>query len=274
MRPPRLPAGVQGSWQQLMWRVTEHLSNLGDELLTRVQAMSDQREKLLRRRLRARRWSIRWALACLVGVMLTSVFATTSAPFWLLIIPAVLTAACAIPAVMLFFRYRHLKREPLPPARPGIQRRLPPRGSAARQPMAALDAAERGLFSLLGVVERGSIIPQSEGQQILMAANQAASVMSSTAKEIVAMERAAALTPHTREYLRPTIDAFTAQLDAGMHQYRELVTAAAQLVSAGDPGAVPGGGSDDNTLFDDLVSATDRLTGWADAFDELGRLSG
>ncbi|MGH3723661.1 MAG: phage shock envelope stress response protein PspM [Mycobacterium sp.] len=272
-QPPRR-ASVQGGWEQLLRRIVNNVSDLGEELAARVSAMSDKREKLLRKRLRAKRWSIRWALACAAGVLITAVLATTGAPAWLLIIPALLTAGCAIPATYLFVRYRYLKAEPLPPPRPGVERRLPPLGSAARPPMAALDAAERGLFSLLGVVERGNLIPESEGRQVLSSANRAAFVLAATAKEVVSMERAAVEAPHTREYLQPTINAFTAQLDTGVRQYNELVTAAAQLVSAGNGGGVAASPMSRGPLFDDLVSATDRLTGWAGALDELGQLSG
>ncbi|WP_457072832.1 phage shock envelope stress response protein PspM [Mycobacteroides abscessus] len=271
-QPPRR-AAVHGGWEQLLRRLATNVNDLGEELAARMRAMSDKREKLLRKRLRAKRWSIRWALACVAGLLATTVLATTGAPPWLLIIPALLTAGCAIPATYLLVRYRYLKAEPLPP-RPGVERRLPPYGSSARPPMAALDAAERSLFSLLGVVERGSMIPESEGRQVLSAANRAAYVMAATAKEVVSMERAAAETPHTREYLQPTIKAFTAQLDTGVRQYNELVTAAAQLVSAGNGGAVVASPMSRGALFDDLVSATDRLTGWAGALDELGQLSG
>lgn len=272
-QPPRR-AAVHGGWEQLLRRLATNVNDLGEELAARMRAMSDKREKLLRKRLRAKRWSIRWALACVAGLLVTTVLATTGAPPWLLIIPALLTAGCAIPATYLLVRYRYLKAEPLPPPRPGVERRLPPYGSSARPPMAALDAAERSLFSLLGVVERGSMIPESEGRQVLSAANRAAYVMAATAKEVVSMERAAAGTPHTREYLQPTIKAFTAQLDTGVRQYNELVTAAAQLVSAGNGGAVVASPMSRGALFDDLVSATDRLTGWAGALDELGQLSG
>jgi hypothetical protein len=279
--PPSATAQAQGGWEQLLRRAASRVNDLGEELAVRVRALGDKRERLIRKRLRAKRWSIRWALACLGGILITAAMATTSAPSWLLIIPALLTAGCAIPATMLLLRYRYLKAEPLPPVRPGVARRLPPPGSAARPSMAALDAAERGLFSLIGVVERGNMIPESEGRQIITAANRAAYVMAATAGEVVSMERAAVEAPHTADYLRPAISAFVAQLDTGVRQYNELVTAAAQLVSVGN-----GGGSvsspmaslmsspSHGSLCEELTSATDRLTGWAGALDELGQRSG
>ena len=48
------------------------------------------------------------------------------------------------------------------------------------------------------------------------------------------MERAAAEAPQSRDYLAPTIHAFAAQLDSGVRQYNEMVTAAAHLVSPGN----------------------------------------
>ena len=88
------------------------------------------------------------------------------------------------------------------------------------------------------------------------------------------MERAANYAPQSRSYLVPSINAFTAQLGAGVRQYNEMVTAAAQLVSSanGDsagPATLP---SAQQRYRTELADATDRLLGWAQAFDELGGL--
>jgi hypothetical protein len=86
------------------------------------------------------------------------------------------------------------------------------------------------------------------------------------------MERAAQSSDSSRSYLVPTINAYTAQLSAGVRQYNEMVTAAAHLVSAanGDAGAALPGAQ--QRYRAELVDATDRLLGWAQAFDELGGL--
>jgi len=96
--------------------------------------------------------------------------------------------------------------------------------------------------------------------------------MAATAAEVVSMERAVTFTPQSRSYLVPTINAFTAQLSAGVRQYNEMVTAAAQLVSAvnGAATSIPPGSQQRHR--DELAGATDRLVGWAQAFDELGGL--
>jgi hypothetical protein len=91
---------------------------------------------------------------------------------------------------------------------------------------------------------------------------------------VVSIERAANYTPQSRSYLVPTINAFTAQLSAGVRQYNEMVTAAAQLVSAanGDPVAAATSTNAEQRYRTELTGATDRLLSWAQAFDELGGL--
>jgi hypothetical protein len=173
-------------------------------------------------------------------------------------------------ATLSFVRYRWLKGTPLPPQR--SVRRLPPWGSAARQPMAALSSAERGMFALLGVMQRGQMLPDDELREVTVAANQTAATMAATATEVVSMERAAAASPQSRAHLAPTIRAFSAQLETGVRQYNEMVTAAAQLVSAANSGTMSSSPMSAQRYRHELGTATDRLSGWAQAFDELGHL--
>jgi hypothetical protein len=62
-------------------------------------------------------------------------------------------------------------------------------------------------------------------------------------------------------------------LSSGVRQYNEMVTAAAQLVASanGDARTSSEAGSQQRYRAE-LVEATDRLVGWAQAFDELGGL--
>jgi hypothetical protein len=53
-----------------------------------------------------------------------------------------------------------------------------------------------------------------------------------------------------------------------------MVTAAAQLVSAANSGSMSSSPMSQQRYRDELVNATDRLKGWALAFDELGHLRG
>ena len=119
------------------------------------------------------------------------------------------------------------------------------------------------MFSLLGVMERAELLPAAELREVTRAANEVAATMSATASDIVAMEKAVRSTPSARPSLTPTIDAFAAQLDHGVGQYNEMVNAAAQLVSTSSSPMSR------QHYRDELVSATDRLLGWAQAFDEL-----
>ena len=129
--------------------------------------------------------------------------------------------------------------------------------------MVALAAAERGMFSLLGVMERAELLPADELREVTRAANGVAATMSATARDIGAMEKAVRSTPSARPSLTPTIKAFAAQLDHGVRQYNEMVNAAAQLVSTSSSPMSR------QRYRDELVGATDRLLGWAQAFDEL-----
>ncbi|MBO0881123.1 MAG: hypothetical protein J2P17_12400, partial [Mycobacterium sp.] len=107
------------------------------------------------------------------------------------------------------------------------------------------------------------------------AANKTTAAMAATAAEVVSMERAVNATPQSRSYLVPTINAFTAQLSAGVRQYNEMVTAAAQLVSSANGESADSGPRSPlsrQRYREELTGATDRLLGWAQAFDELGGL--
>jgi hypothetical protein len=88
------------------------------------------------------------------------------------------------------------------------------------------------------------------------------------------MERAVAASPSSRVSLQPTIDAFAAQLNHGVQQYSEMVNAAAQLVSSANNGSVSSSPTWRQRYRDELGNATDRLMGWAQAFDELSRPGG
>jgi hypothetical protein len=257
-----------------MQRGVDTAAEWSDVLAERLNAAADPRAKGLRKR----RWALRLALfftvSCVFWVLVTAVLASWSTPVWALCIPAAIAAGAAFPATLLFLRYRWLLATPLPPQRSRAARRLPPWGSAARQPMAALAASERALYSLLGVMERCRMLPADELRELTAAANQTAVTMVATANEVVSMERAISSAPRSRSHLAPTINAFTSQLDHGVRQYNEMVTAAAQLVSAANAGSMSSSPMSRQRYRDELVNATDRLMGWAQAFDELGHLRG
>lgn len=271
------PHGTQtGGWRQLLFRGVDGASSFSDFLARRFNAFMDPRARLLRKRKWALRGGLFFAASSLFWIAVTALLASWNTPWWALLVTAILATAAAFPATLLFLRWRWLRATPLPAQRPGTMRRLPPPGSSARAPMTALAASERGLFSLIGVMERGHLLPDDEIRELVDAANRTAHTMAATANEVVSMERTIAFTPHSRSYLRPTVDAFSVQLDQGVRQYNEMVTAAAQLVAAANGDAIAGGPVSSpmsrQRYRDELVGATDRLIGWAQAFDELGEL--
>jgi hypothetical protein len=259
-------------WRLVLQHGVDAASDLADAVAQRLRAAADPRGRRLRQRRWALRGSVFFGFACAFWVLVTALLASWSTPVWALLITGLIAAGAAFPATLLVMRYLWLRSEPLPDRRPANTRRLPPLASAARQPMSDLAASERGLFSLLGVMERGAILPAAEIRELADAANRTVATMTATAAEVVSMERAVSAAPHSRSYLLPTIDAFTTQLHNGVRQYNDMVTAAAQLVSSANEGPIAGAAMSQRFMRDELTNATDRLLGWAQAFDELGHV--
>src|SRR5277367_5976251 len=264
--------GRNSAWRTLLMRGLDTASDLSELVVQKISAATDPRERQLRRQRRALRWGLIFAAGCVLWGAVTAVLAAWGWFALLLEITGGVAVVEAMIATLLLIRYRWLKAEPLPAQRAAGSRRLPPPSSAARSAITALGASERGFFSLLGVIERGNMLPASEIRDLTAAANKSSAAMVATATEVVSMERVANGTPQSRSYLAPTINAFTAQLSAGVRQYNEMVTAAAQLVSSanGDRGVALVASR--QRYRDELAGATDRLIGWSQAFDELGGL--
>jgi hypothetical protein len=247
-------------------------SEAADVVAHRLSLAADPRARQLRKRKWALRLGVFFTFSSVLWILVTALLAAWSTPWWVLLITGLVAAGAAFPATLFLLRYRWLRAEPLPVQRPASTRRLPPPGSAARPVMSALGASERGLMSLIGVIERGQLLPADEIRELTAAANQTSATMMATSDEVVSMERTVRATPHARNYLVPTINAFTAQLSNGVRQYNEMVTAAAQLVASANGGAMPTSPMSQQRYREQLTHATDRLTGWAQAFDELGEL--
>lgn len=267
-----------GTRRALLQRAVDRASEVADILADKLGAIADPRARMLRKRRWALRLGLFFGVTCGFWMLVTAVLASWSTPVWVLLITGSVAAGAAAPATLLLLRYRWLRSTPLPTVRPAAARRLPPPGSAARPAMYALGASERGMLSLLGVLERGRLLPDGEIAELTSAVNRAASTMAATAAEVVSMERAVQHSAQSREYLVPTINAFTAQLSAGVRQYNEMVTAAAQLVASANDGSAMSTGDPANSPMsqlryrEELCGATDRMLGWAAAFDELAQL--
>ena len=240
-----------------------------DAAAQKLSAASDPRARLLRKRRWALRLGLFFGVTSAFWVLVTGLLAAWSTPVWALLITGLIAAGAAVPATLWLLRYRWLRAEPLPPLRQASARRLPPHGSVARPAMSALGASERGLHSLLAVLDRGRMLPAGEIGDLTAAAGRSAATMAATASQVVSMEGAAGVDPHARSYLAPTIDALSAQLNSGVSQYNEMVTAAAHVVSSANAGPVV----IEQRYRNELADATDRLMGWAQAFEELGPAS-
>lgn len=258
----------QGSrhWRSALQRSVDTVSEYADVAAQKLSAVSDPRSRLLRKRRWALRLGLFFGFASVFWVFVTGLLAAWSTPVWALLITGLIAAGAAVPTTLLLMRYRWLRAEPLPPQREVSGRRLPPQGSAVRPAISALGASERGLHSLLAVLDRGQMLPVGEIRDLTAAAGRSAATMAATASQVVAMERAAGEDQHARTYLAPTIQALTTQLNSGVRQYNEMVTAAAHVVSSANAGAP----MIEQRYRHELVDATDRLLGWAQAFEELG----
>src|SRR5262249_6336992 len=145
--------GDASGYRSILQRGIDTASEYADITADKIRRMADPRARLMRRRRWALRLGIFSAVSCVFWVLITALLASWSTPAWLLTFPGACAAGAAVPTTLWLLRYRWLRKEPLPPPRPGVVRRLPPLGSAARGPLATLAAAERGMFSLLGVIE-------------------------------------------------------------------------------------------------------------------------
>ncbi len=109
------------------------------------------------------------------------------------------------------------------------------------------------------------MLPADELREVTAAANQTAATMAATANEVVSMERAMQ-PPRSRvpTWRRPSARSPLSS-DHGARQYNEMVTAAAQLVSAANRSM-----SSSRCRRTATVGQRDRpAAGWAQAFDEL-----
>ena len=135
--------GRAEAWRTLAQRGVDTAAELSDVLAQKLGAAADPRAKLLRKR----RWALRAALFFTFstgsvgrrdgGARVVEHAGVGAAD------PGAIAVGAAFLATLSFLRYRWLQgaRRCRRSAR---SRRLPPWGSAARQPMAALASAERG----------------------------------------------------------------------------------------------------------------------------------
>lgn len=247
--------------------LAETARGVGTSILDAAGRRKDPRAKHFKKIRRARRRGIRFGAASTTTAVGTAGMAALSAPEWTLFVGGGGAALMAVPAAFAITRLRRLRSQPVPVGIP-TKRVLPQRGSAAYESMARLAGAEQGLFELLGILARSETIGTDDVEEMIGVASDAARGLEGVAVDIAALERAGAASAVTREHLLGGIASAAADLETGVEQYEQLVAAAGRMTGPAGFGST--------TVVDshrrELLSATDRLQGWAEALTEIDRI--
>ncbi|MGV8870885.1 MAG: phage shock envelope stress response protein PspM [Rhodococcus sp. (in: high G+C Gram-positive bacteria)] len=250
-----------------MRSLAESARGVGMSMLDAAGRRKDPRAKHLKKIRRARRRGIRFGAASTTTAVGTAGMALLSAPEWTLFVGGGGTALMAVPAVFAVSRFRRLRSQPVPVGIPA-KRTAPQRGSAAYESMMRLAGAEQSLFELLGILARSETIGSDEVEDMISVASGAARGLEGVAVDIAALERAGAASAATREHLRSGIGTAAVELATGVDQYEGLVAAAARMT--GPAGFASTAAMESHRS--ELLSATDRLQGWAEALTELDQI--
>ncbi|QBJ98868.1 hypothetical protein ERC79_21240 [Rhodococcus sp. ABRD24] len=243
------------------------LREVGGNVAESVRRWSDPRERMLRKRRRARKRATRFAITSGGSAVGAVSLAVASAPDWTVVATGGAAALFAVPAVVAVGTYRRLTAKPLPPV---TQSRLvlPPSGSAARMPMERLARAENSLYQLLGVLGRSASVDADELDHTGETARSAAATLRAVAADIVAMENAGRSSAAAAEHLGQSVRAAADQLGVGVDQFEDLVTAAAKMTAPAQTSSYVAL----DRQRQDLLSASDLLEGWAAALGELDEI--
>lgn len=236
-----------------------------------------QRRKLERRRVWASRWATVWALitaiamviavAAATGVIIEGTASAVSQASAVLFSVAMMlvTGTFAVRATRKMALIKRAQREfdaqhrPAAVAEPAaVPTTLPPKGSAAREPMQRLGDAETALEKVLA--QLSGAVPEESVAQARATGVEAATALRSVAAQLVAVELARDHAPPLER--GPLVDGVARlreQLDEGLDGYRSLVAAAGGVVAAN---SAPG-------PKQELTEATDHLAGLAAALREL-----
>lgn len=252
-------------------QVQEALARRTDETVR----IERQRRRLERKRLWASRWATAWALISLIAVtwVVLSFAGLVDNDSDLEnviggIAVALVTGALAIRSTRRMVLLKRAQREfdgqhkpqQVTPALPV----MPPKGSAAREPMQRLAEAEVALSELMRQLAGAEGMPASVPLESVAQAEQtgveAANALRAVAAQLVAVELARDHAPSMER--GPLVDGvrrLREQLDEGLDGYRSLVAAAGRVVAASSSAGPK----------QDLADATDHLAGLAVALREL-----
>ncbi|HEX6356605.1 phage shock envelope stress response protein PspM [Actinophytocola sp.] len=184
------------------------------------------------------------------------------------VIIAVLTGGLTASGVIMARNSREHVTLPVrsaPPPRVQVERsrRLPRRGSAAREPMRRLTEAETALAELLrrlGDSSDGPPVPSDVVEDTWRVATDTATSLRAVAARLEAIELVVEQAPESRRTeFEVGAGGLRKRLDQGIDGYRELIGAVGRVLLASTP----------SLAEDELVEATERLSGLAEALDEL-----
>lgn len=264
-------ADVRAAMQDAMSRTQQALARSRDESVR----IERQRRRLERKRLWASRWAVAWAIVCLfivVYVGLAFAGMVGSGPDAAMIAGGVAgVAATGALSIRSTRRMVLLKRaaerfdEQHKPAVAAAPRPpMPPKTSAAYEPMQRLEEAEDALAQLVrqlsGAAGTPSSVPPESVAEAERTGAEAAQALRGVAAQLAAVELARDhAPPMERGALIDGVRRLREQLEEGLTGYRSLVAAAGRVVAASSSAGPK----------QELADATDHLAGLAVALREL-----
>jgi hypothetical protein len=254
-------------------QVQEAWAKRGDEQVR----IERRRRRLARKRVWASRWLTAWAVITMlcglliVGIGTGAVDDGEKSSLFGAIAATLITAVITIRSTAKLAMAKSAQREfdaQYPKsggqAVPIASKALPPKGSAAREPMKQLADAEQALAQVLaqlsGTAGAPAAVPAESVEQARTTSTEAATALRAVAGQLVAVELARDHAPPLeRGPLVEGVSRLREQLDEGLDGYRSLVAAAGRVVAAS---SAPG-------PKQELTEATDHLAGLAVALREL-----
>jgi hypothetical protein len=261
---------MKAHFQNAVARTQEALERGRDESIR----IERQRRRLERKRLWASRWALAWAILCVflvvyVAMAFTGMVGEGPDPAMIAggVAGVAATGALSIRStrrMLLLKRARaefdrqHKPAAVSPPPRPP----MPPKDSAAHEPMQRLAEAEDALAQLVRQLSGtpGTSVPVDSVTEAERTGAEAAQALRAVAAQLAAVELARDHAPPMER--GPLIDGvrrLREQLEEGLNGYRGLVAAAGRVVAA-STSAGP---------TQELADATDHLAGLAMALREL-----
>jgi len=261
---------------QVVQQVTDAWTRRGDEQVR----IERQRRRLARKRVWASRWVTAWlVITMLCGLLIVGVLTGAVADGELdalfgaiaaTLVTGVITIRSTLRLAMAKNAQREFDSANPQPGMPAVPRpaltAMPPKGSAAREPIRRLAEAEKALAQVLAqLATPPSAVPPESVEQARATSVEAATALRSVAAQLVAVELARDHAPHLeRGPLVEGVSRLREQLDEGLDGYRSLVAAAGRVVAAS---SAPGPKLE-------LTEATDHLAGLAVALRELSDAAG